>query len=90
MIFFPENEELNTRDCLLPLTIDGKRTSDVVQSYLENGIVTYDRVRTNPMSRRILDSLKLDEIVRVTPIHCNNKREVEKFLKVTQNIVSNT
>jgi selenocysteine lyase/cysteine desulfurase len=85
--FLPENEDLATRDCLIPLTIDGKRTNDIVRYYLENGIIVYDRVRTNPMSRRTLDSVKLKEVIRVTPLHCNNKEEIDKFLRLTQNIV---
>ena len=51
---------------------------------MKNGIVVYDRVRTNPMSRRTLDEVKLKEVIRVTPLHCNSKEEIDKFLIVTK------
>jgi selenocysteine lyase/cysteine desulfurase len=85
--FIPENEDLSTRNCLLPITIEGKSTNEVVQEYMKNGIIVYDRVRTNPMSRRTLDDVKLKEVIRVTPLHCNSKEEIDKFLIVTKNIV---
>jgi len=84
--FFPENEDLSTRDCLLPISIKGKSTSEAVQEYLKNGIVVYDRVRTNPMSRRPLDNMGVKEIIRVTPLHCNSKEEIDEFLRATINI----
>ena len=82
--FIPENEDLSTRNCLLPIAIEGKSTNEVVQEYMKNGIVVYDRVRTNPMSRRTLDEVKLKEVIRVTPLHCNSKEEIDKFLIVTK------
>lgn len=85
--FIPENEDLSTRDCLLPIIIKGKSTNEVVQNYLKNAIVVYDRVRSNPMSRRTLDNVKLKEVVRVTPLHCNNKEEIDRFLEVTKGII---
>lgn len=84
--FLPEDADLATRDCLFPITIEGKRTSDVVQEYMKNGIVVYDRLRTNPMSRRTLDSVGLEELIRVTPLHCNNKEEIDNFLRITESI----
>ena len=85
--FIPENEDLSTRDCLLPIIIEGKSTNEVVQHYLKNAIVVYDRVRGNPMSRRTLDNVKLKEVVRITPLHCNNKEEIDRFLEVTKSII---
>jgi selenocysteine lyase/cysteine desulfurase len=84
--FIPEDEDFSTRDCLLPITIEGKSTSKAVQEYLKNGIVVYDRVRTNPMSRRLLDNMGVKEIIRVTPLHCNSKEEIDEFLRATINI----
>lgn len=84
--FLPENEDLCTRDCLIPITMNRQTTNQVVQEYLKNGVVVYDRVRTNAMSRRVLDALNVPEIVRVTPLHCNNKEEIDMFLNITQKI----
>jgi selenocysteine lyase/cysteine desulfurase len=84
--FIPEDEDFSTRDCLLPITIEGKSTSKAVQEYLKNGIVVYDRVRTNPMSRRPLDNMGVKEIIRVTQLHCNFKEEIDEFLRATINI----
>lgn len=86
--FLLESKDLTTRDCLIPITINGKRSSDAVQEYLKNGVVVFDRVRTNPMSRRTLDSINLEEVIRVTPLHCNNKEEIDRFLEITQNIAN--
>jgi len=84
--FFPENEDLSTRDCLIPISIKSKSTSEAVQEYLKNGIIVYDRVRSNVMSRRPLDNVGVKEIIRVTPLHCNTKEDIDKFLEVTESI----
>ena len=85
--FIPENENLSTRALLLPITIEGKNINEVVQHYLKNGIVVFERVQNNVMSRRILDNLKCKEIIRVSPLHYNSKEEIDRFLEVTKSII---
>lgn len=85
--WFPEDEDLSTRALLLPISVKGKSIGEVSQYYLKNGIVVFERVRSNTMSRRILDSLKCEGIIRVTPLHCNSKEEIDRFLEVTKSLV---
>lgn len=85
--FFPEHEDLSTRVLLLPITIEGKSVDETSRHYLRNGVVVFERVRSNAMSRRILDNLKCEGIIRVTPLHCNSEEDIDRFFEVTKNIV---
>ena len=84
--FIPEDEDLSTRALLLPITIEGKNAKEVVQHYLKNGIVVYDRTATSLFSKRTLDALGIHSLIRVSPIHCNSPEEIDKFLSVTSKI----
>lgn len=81
--FIPENEDLSTRSCLLPITLEGKSISEALQYYVKNGIIVSDRVRTKPNSRRTLDDVGVKGIIRVNPCHCNTKEEIDEFLTLT-------
>lgn len=78
-------DDFSTRDCVLPITIKGKSTGEVVENYRKEGIIVFDRVNTNTMSKLTLDSLGIPAVVRVTPIHYNSPEEVDAFLKATAN-----
>jgi cysteine desulfurase/selenocysteine lyase len=46
----------------------------------------YERVATSLYSKRMLESFGLAGTVRVSPLHCNSVADMEKFLRITQEI----
>ncbi|MFE6752687.1 hypothetical protein ACFVDQ_03715 [Streptomyces sp. NPDC057684] len=52
-----------------------------------HGVIAYERVVSSPYSERILCSLGLEGVVRVSPLGCHTLAEVERFLRATEEIV---
>ena len=66
------------------MTFDNISCADVVQKYGENNILVYARESSSHYSKRILEAVNLNAIVRVSPIHCHTPEDVDKFLEVTR------
>lgn len=76
------------QDLILALTFESMSCSDAVKEYGEYNILVYAREASSHYSKRILDAVELDAIVRVSPVHCHTIEDVDAFLKVTQQITS--
>ena len=79
-------DDLTKRDCILPVTFENVDAVEAMKKYIDNGIYLYHRSRSNKMSRRVLDGLNLDSLVRVAPMHYTTQEEIDKFLSVTSKI----
>ncbi|WP_394120281.1 aminotransferase class V-fold PLP-dependent enzyme [Planococcus donghaensis] len=77
-----------SQDLILALTFENMTCSEAVDKYGACNILVYARETSSHYSKRILDAVGLDAIVRVSPIHCHTKEDVDLFLKVTQEIAS--
>lgn len=88
-VHFEEANGVN-QDLILALTFDNISCGDTVQKYGENNILVYARESSSHYSKRILEAVKLDAIVRVSPIHCHTPDDVDKFLEVTRLIAENS
>ncbi len=81
-----EKENGVNQDLILALTFDNISNAEAVDHYGEENILVYARESSSHYSKRILEALELDSIVRVSPIHCHSKDDVDSFLKVTKKI----
>jgi len=79
-------DDLTKRDCILPITFANKSGKDAVTEYIDKGVVVFDRAVTNILSKRQLEALGIDSLVRVSPMHFHSTDEVDVFLSVTQEI----
>lgn len=79
-------EEANgvKQDLILALTFDNVTNAKAVDIYAEHGVVVYARESSSHYSKRILESVGLDSLVRVSPVHIHNKDDVDRFLEVTK------
>lgn len=84
-VHFEEANGVN-QDLILALTFDNISCTDAVKLYGENNILVYARESTSHYSKRILESVGLKAIVRVSPIHCHTSGDIDKFLEVTRKI----
>lgn len=83
---FLDHEDLSMRDLILAIGIDGLEHAQAVREYEQRGVVAYERVATSLYSRRKLASFGLAGTVRVSPLHCHGVADVDRFLRVTQEI----
>lgn len=83
MIHFEEANGMN-QDLVLALTFKNIDNARAVELYGENGVIVYAREASNHYSKRILESIGLESIVRVSPVHIHNSEDVDRFLEVTR------
>jgi len=85
---FLDHEDLTKRDLILGIGFDRIDCTQAVVEYGKCGVTVYERVATSIYSKRMLESFGLEGTVRVSPLHCHSMADVEKFLKVTQEIAA--
>ncbi|HIW12355.1 MAG TPA: aminotransferase class V-fold PLP-dependent enzyme [Candidatus Salinicoccus stercoripullorum] len=84
-VHFEKANGLN-QDLILALTFDNIPNSEAVDHYGKENILVYARESSSHYSKRILEAVGLDSIVRVSPIHCHSEEDVDIFLEVTKRI----
>lgn len=82
-VHFEEANGVN-QDLILALTFNNMSCAEAVDRYGEHGVLVYARESSSHYSKRILEAVNLDAIVRVSPIHCHTAEDVDRFLEVTQ------
>jgi len=85
---FLDHEDLTKRDLILGIGFDRIDCTQAVVEYGKRGVTVYERVATSIYSKRMLESFGLAGTVRVSPLHCHSMIDVERFLKVTQEIAA--
>ena len=81
-------EELSKRDLILAIDFDNLDVKSAVAEYEKRGVITFERLASSLYSQRMLHSLGLEGIVRISPLHCNNIDDINEFLRVTQILAS--
>lgn len=83
---FLDHEDLTKRDLILGIGFEHIDCTQAVVAYGKRGVTVYERVATSLYSKRMLESFGLAGTVRVSPLHCNSVADMEKFLRITQDI----
>lgn len=81
-----DNPDLTQRDFILPITFDNLDVTSAVKEYVKRNIYVFERKSPSYYSQRIVESIGVDGIIRVSPIHCNSPQEIDKFLEATAEI----
>ncbi len=79
-------EDLSTRDFIMAIAFDNLDYTKAVGEYEKEGIVAFERLASSLYSARMLKTLKIDGAVRVSPLHCHDKEDIEKFLIATKKL----
>ena len=85
---FFDYSDLEGRDLILAMKLKDIDYTQAVREYEKRGIIVYERVAASPYSKRMIESLGLDGIIRVSPLHCNTPEEIDQFLHVTTEILA--
>lgn len=78
--------DLTKRDLILAIGIKNLEHAQAVREYEKRGVIVYERVISSVYSTRMLESFNLQGAVRVSPLHCNDASDVDRFLEVTREI----
>jgi len=78
--FIPSS--IGDRDCIVALSFNNINAQYASKYINDNGVVVFERLESDIMSKRILTSLKAGNIIRVSPCHYNTFEEIDEFLKI--------
>ncbi|MDD3996184.1 MAG: aminotransferase class V-fold PLP-dependent enzyme [Sphaerochaetaceae bacterium] len=81
-----DRDSYDKRDFIMPVTFKNIHFSEAVTEYRKRGVIVYDRNDSNYYSVRSLHPFGLDGIIRVSPLHCHDEKDIEIFLKATEEI----
>ena len=81
-----DHPDLTCRDLIAAISIDGLSLPDTVSEYYKRGVVVCDRPKTSMYARRIVEALEIDGAIRVSPMHCHGRADIDRFLDVTEEI----
>ena len=83
-----DNPDLEQRDLIIGIGFDHIEYAAAVKEYEKRSVIVYERVASSLYSKRMLESFGLDGAIRVSPLHCNSKEEIERFRAVTKEIAA--
>lgn len=87
---FLDHPDLTHRDLILAISIDGLEHAQTVREYEKRGVIVYERVASSIYSKRMLESFGLQGAVRVSPLHCHGRDDIDRFLAITQRLAART
>lgn len=80
-------ESMEGRDLIAGIRIKGLDVVELGEEYQKRGITTAPRAATSVYSKRIVEALGADQgLVRVSPMHCHGREDIDQFLRVTKEI----
>ena len=85
---YVDEKDLTRRDLIAAIGIEGMDFTECVAEYQRRGVTVYERVNTSIYSKRIVEALGLAGAIRVSPLHCHGREDIDKFLRVTKEIVA--
>lgn len=83
---YVDTEDLTKRDLIAAIGVDGIGFTECVAEYQKRGVTVYERVNTSIYSKRIVEALGLEGAIRVSPMHCHGKADIDRFLQITREI----
>ena len=83
---YVDMEDLTYKDLIVAMGIEGIEFAECARRYLEHGVTLFERVKSSPYSKRIVETLGLEGALRVSPLHCHGTDDIDKFLKITKDI----
>lgn len=83
---FLDYKDLTTRDFIMAIGFDNIGYTQAVREYEKRNVIVYDRLITSLYSKRMLESFGMQGAIRVSPLHCNDLADMQRFLEVTEAI----
>ncbi len=81
---YTDMEDITKKDLIAAIDIEGVDLTECVAEYQRRGVTVYERVNTSIYSKRIVEALGLNGAIRVSPLHCHGKEDIDKFLMITK------
>ena len=84
---YTDMEDLTKKDLIVAMSIDGIGLVELADEYMHRGVTVFERLRSSQYSERIIRTLEIEEgAIRVSPLHCHGKKDIDDFLIITRAI----
>lgn len=83
-----DNDDFENRNLILAIGFDDFDHSEAVKRYEEQGVIVNERLASSIYSKLSLKSLGLKGMIRVSPLHCHDLKDIDCFLKKTKMIAT--
>ncbi len=80
---YVDTEDITQRDLIVAMGIDGMDFTECVAEYQRRGVTCYERVNTSIYSKRIVEAIGITGAIRVSPLHCHGREDIDEYLKIT-------
>jgi selenocysteine lyase/cysteine desulfurase len=88
---YTDIEDLTKKDLIVAMSIDGIGLAELAEEYMHHGVTVFERLRSSQYSERIVRTLDMEEgAIRVSPLHCHGKKDIDEFLRITRSIARMT
>lgn len=85
---YTDIDDLTKKDLIVAMGMTGVDFSELAETYLERGVTVFERIRSSIYSRRIVETLDIPGAIRVSPLHCHGKEEIDEYLRITAQIAA--
>lgn len=87
VIVTADHHDLTTRDLIVGVKFSNIKCAEAAKEYEKRSVIVAPRLGTSMYSKRMLDSLSIDDgVLRVSPLHCHAPEDIDEFLKITEEI----
>ena len=86
VVVYADDPDLTRRDLICGIGFENMSWSDAVAEYRRRNVIVFERLNTSPYSKRAVEAIGTAGAIRVSPLHCHTKADIEKFLRITQEI----
>jgi len=88
VVVFLDYKDLTKRDFIMAIGFNNIGYTQAVREYEKRNVIVYDRLVTSLYSKRILESFQMQGAIRVSPLHCNDLSDIERFLDVSEELAN--
>ena len=84
---YTDIEDLTKKDLIVAMSIDGIGLVELAEEYMNHGVTVFERLSSSQYSERIVNTLGIkDGAIRVSPLHCHGKKDIDEYLRITRSI----
>lgn len=83
---YADGAPLSRRDLIAAIGVEGMDFSAAATAFKERGVILAERTRDSMYAKRIVEALEMPGALRVSPLHCHNTEDIERFLAVCEEI----
>ncbi len=74
------------RDLIIAIAFDNLDPKSATEEYEKRNVIVFQRMNSNPFSKRPVEAIGETGVIRVSPLHCHGPEDVDEYLKITQEI----